>query len=663
MSDKTPSLPVSSDLSALADDYEILGELDSPGTARSYIARRKGDSSKRRDDQRDVLIEVVSTPAGDEANALSHLAADTQLLARLPHRRLIPIIEGRWLGADAFAVVRQRIADPSLAQRLATGEEFTNPRIAAILREVNGLLEWARGEKVVHRNVTADRLFIEPNTDRVRVAFGVAPIRRIHHSDADDDARTIATLAVAMLTGEQDPAAYEGKTLADLRPDLPERLAEATASLLDEGTAGTVDDVAAYLALIGMADPIAAGESERERIRAEILEEQHVEREKLAGERAVLEREIADEREKLAAEQATLEREIAEEREKLAAERASLEREIAGERERLEEERTELQRAVAEMRVELQRAVAEEREQLVARRAELERGVAAQRAELERAAAEDRQRLDELRAELRRAGELEIEKKRQAALEDITDSEVTLDQGALATPVFTAPAIAPLAPLVFEDDSPVMRDDEIDFAPVREEPAPADVSSDRVPDATGTASRRGSGLLTGTIAALVAILVASATVLARRDAGEPAPAIARPATKAPAAPVPAPAAPVVARTDTPAVAAPVAESSAAQAARWLDSLRSVYPVTASRPRPAPSVADSASRRAATTVPTRDLTIQRAGLPARDSAPRGRDTTLRRPAMSLADSLFNFREPVPLRRDSVVRRDTSARPPL
>src|SRR4051812_26394200 len=195
------------DLSLLAPDYEIVGELDDVEGSTTYIATRKGDGTKRRDDQTGVLITVVTTPEGDEANALSHLAADTRLLVHSPHRRLVPVLDGRWLGEDAFAVVTQRTTDPSLSQRLATGETFTNPRIAAILREVNGLLEWARDAKIVHRAISASRLYLEPKTDRVRVSFSIAPIQRLHRSDAQDDARTIARLAMAMLTGEEDPRA------------------------------------------------------------------------------------------------------------------------------------------------------------------------------------------------------------------------------------------------------------------------------------------------------------------------------------------------------------------------------------------------------------------------------------------------------------------------
>ena len=464
----------SPDLSALNDDYDVVGEITGTGDAHSYIATRKGEGTKRRDDQTGVVITVVTTPEGDEANALTHLAADTQLLARTAHRRLVPIIEGRWIGDDAYAVVTQRITDPSLAQKLATGEAFSNPRIAAILRDVNSLLEWAREQKVVHRNITVDRVFLEPKTDRVRVSFAIAPIKRLHQSDADDDARTIAKLAMAMLTGEVDPQAYEGQSLTELRPDLPEQLDATIHALLSEKRTNNAADLPAFLAMIGMADPLAQGETERDRIRAEILEEQRAEREKLASERATFEAEMATGR-------ANFEREMELEREKVAAHRADLERAAEAERARLEKERADLERAVTTERDKLQRALTDERAALAATHAALERAAAEQRAEVERVAALDRQRIEELRAEIRREGELEVEKKRQTALEDISDDTATYDRAELATPLFIPPVNVPLEPLMFSDDTPVMQDEEITFAPTREEATPIAMPEEEAP--------------------------------------------------------------------------------------------------------------------------------------------------------------------------------------
>lgn len=463
------------DLTALEADFDIVGELGSTGDARVLIASRKGSSPKRRDDESAVVIEVVGVPEGDEGNALSHLAADTKRLSATAHRRLVRVLDGRWLGERAFAVIRERVTDPTLAQLLATGERFSNPRIAAILREVNGLLEWAREQMLTHRAITPDRIYLEPKTDRVRVAFAASAIPRLQGTDpAATDARTIARLAAAMLAGIAKPRSDDVVHLAERRPDLPDQLINATRSLF-EGIPGI--EVAAYLALIGMADPLAAGETEAERIREEILAEQLTEREKFAIERARLEKAIDEQRqtlerettaereamsrdltaaeEAMARERAELLDQLESERQAMAGDKEALLGELASEREamarQLETERATMAReleseraTMARERDELLRVQAQERAALVARREELERAAAEQRAQLERAAMEDRRRIDALREELKRAGELEIEKKRQAALEEITDTESELDESAYATPAFQAPAIVPL---------------------------------------------------------------------------------------------------------------------------------------------------------------------------------------------------------------------------
>ena len=421
------------DLSALTGDFDIVGELGGRGRTQYLIATRKTPAGKRRQDTDRVLVEIVRSPEGDESHALDHLASDTKLLSGLRHRRMVSIVEGRWLGADTFAVIREYVDDPSVADLLARGDTFTNTRIAAILREVHGVLQWAREQDVVHRHVTPDRLFLEPTSDRVRVTFGAGPLQRVRTTDpTTEDVITVVRLAVAMLTGGISEEEAEGKSVAELRPDLPDRLFEETERLLNEPA--TDAELTLYLALIGMADPVAEGETERDRIRAELVEEQRVEREKLAAERADLDRLVAEERQKLANEGEEL-------RAAFAQERAKLEREYAAE-----------QRLLAAERAEMQRIIAAERAELLAKREAMQRELDARIAEIERAAAADRVRLEALREQIQRAGEAELERKRALALEDLDDAEIRLHTGKYATPTFMAPELAPFPKLVFERD-------------------------------------------------------------------------------------------------------------------------------------------------------------------------------------------------------------------
>ena len=619
MSETKPSSP---DLSTLATDYEIVGEVGGPRDERTFMANRKDAGAKRRDDQTGVLISVVTSPAGDEGNALSHLAADTKLLAGSVHRRLMPVIDGRWLGADAFAVVTQRTTDPTLSQKLATGERFTTTRVAAILREVNGLLEWAREHNIVHRTVRADRIFLEPKTDRVRVSFGVAPIQRLQQTDAPtEDARTIVRLAMAMLTGIEDPAAHSGQRLAELRPELPERLRDATADLLEDKHAHTAADVNAYLALIGMADPLYAGETEASRIRAEVLEEQRVEREKLAAERAEFERVMAEER-------ATFAKLMADERAQYAQQKAD---ELAAYEKLKSDEHTAFERLktnerdrAAREKTELQRAVEAERAALVAKRAELERVVADQRKELERVAADDRRRIEALRVELKAAGELEIEKKRDAALDEVTDAESTLDSEELTAPLFAGPVLMPIEALTFDDDNALMRDEEIVDEPVPVVEMTPVGAAEAATVATIARPTRKKWIVPAVFAALVAALGVSAIALsARRTPTQPA---AAPVVKPAVAQTPVVTPPVsIVPLPTPAA---VIDSSAGAAARAVDSVKARLALAMPKPKPKRIV---------------------------------RDSTARRDTSSTGDTVPLFRDASQRKRDPAAKKDTLVRP--
>jgi hypothetical protein len=484
-------------LTALADDFDIVGELGgAPGT-RFLIATRKTVDGKRRDDSGRVIIEIVRSPEGDESHALDHVASDTKLLSSLRHRRLVPILEGRWVGDDAFAVVREQVDDPTVADLLERGDPFTNVRTAAILREVHGLLQWAREHDVVHRRVTPDRVFLEPTSDRVRVEFAAGPLQRVRAIDATtEDVQTVVRLAVAMLSGSRSDET-EGQSFAELRPDLPERLHEETARLLGEPASD--HDLTLYLALIGMADPVAEGETERDRIRAEVLEEQRVEREKLANERAELGRHMEEERRKLIAEGEEL-------RGAFEKEKANLEREFAA-----------AQRLIAAERTEMQRIITEERAELARKRDALERTVKERIAEIEKAAEADRATIEALRERIQKAGEEELEKKRAAALEELDDSEIKLNTGRYATPRFVEPQLEPFPQLAFRRNEHTAEKKLIEAPKVDEEPALVVGMVERLKSPQQTTREWKRWAVRGGIAAVILITAGSAMMIESRS--------------------------------------------------------------------------------------------------------------------------------------------------
>ena len=322
------TMPETMDLAPLAERYDVIGELGGRRDARTILARR-------RDTGEDVVVSVVRPPSGDEGNALSHFASDAQRLASQSHRNLVRVLEARWLEDDALAVVRERVPFPTLEDLLVRRDEgFSCPRVALILQEVNAALEWARGERIVHRAVDPASIHVEPGSDRVLVAFAPRALPRVDMPGAEDDARTIATLARAMLTRSVADPERDQIPLRELRPGLPDRLVDQTDAILALAPHDKAPDMSEYIAVVAMSDDLKRAETECKVTTAKLLEEERLAREKIDAERQATERAAAEqarlfqlERDEFAKEREEILAELQKQREALERERALLARE------------------------------------------------------------------------------------------------------------------------------------------------------------------------------------------------------------------------------------------------------------------------------------------------------------------------------------------------
>jgi hypothetical protein len=325
------------DLGALEQRYEVEGELRGDPNSRRLIGRR-------RDSGTEVTITVATVEHSAGNNALAHYASDAQTLMRVSHPRLARVLEGRWTGADAFAVVTERIHGTTLHELLSSGTRLPNPRIAALLHEVNDVLAWARSQGVVHRGVTAETLMFERESQAARMTLGLTPIPLEGLPDAAADARTIGTLAWAMLAGR----AYTPETpdsLRDLRRDLAQRVIDETTAMVNHSAHDGPPDVERFLSVIAMGDVLREGELEIARMQADMVEERRVERVRLEAEaRAHADRAEALEA-RLRKERAEFERHIKREEARIASDQ----QQVAVERSQFEQERSQFTRRVIEL--------------------------------------------------------------------------------------------------------------------------------------------------------------------------------------------------------------------------------------------------------------------------------------------------------------------------
>jgi uncharacterized protein YecT (DUF1311 family) len=180
-------------LNKLDRNYQILTELHRDGVSRTYLARHLGVN-------RDVTITVVG--AGDTNDAaLPHLASDARLLTAMRHPNIVPVIEGIWLDARTFAVVRARIRGSRVDQLIGKNGALPVGQVATTIQTVHDALSWARNNGIVHRRVTPSSVMFQQGNQRVMLTLELAPFIRGAIPDECDDVRTIGVLASDMMLG------------------------------------------------------------------------------------------------------------------------------------------------------------------------------------------------------------------------------------------------------------------------------------------------------------------------------------------------------------------------------------------------------------------------------------------------------------------------------
>ncbi|MGH7616088.1 MAG: hypothetical protein ACREPM_02550, partial [Gemmatimonadaceae bacterium] len=331
------------DLRPLEDSYRIVGELRvSDGTQRFMATRVQGGAP--------VMISVFASPiASDDPdnNELSHFAADAKQLAALHHPTILQVLDGRWVG-DRFALVTERTSGRTLQDELDRHTEFRNPRIAMVLQDIWSAIEIAREQGVVHRWVTPDSVYFDPNSKRVVVVLSPAPIPMTGVPGAAADARTIGTLAWAMLTGAHFEPAKANAKLAELAPNLATRVVDVVNQLIHtEGKDAAAPDVPTALGIIAAGDVLKQGEIEIQAMKEEYEERHRQELEKCENHRVEVEQYAAEQASIIADERASLERLATEQSDALASERVEIERFMKSREERMVSLRLDLERQAA----------------------------------------------------------------------------------------------------------------------------------------------------------------------------------------------------------------------------------------------------------------------------------------------------------------------------
>ncbi len=232
----------------------MIGELRGPTGVRRFVAVRN-------DNHGEVLIDVIKV-SDAVGNDLAHFASDVQLRSTMSHPKVPPILEGRWLDANGYACVSERIKGDTLQERLDRGDRPGTAEVATILNDVKAVLDWARAGGIVHRGVSPDSIIIEQDTNRLLVTLTPTPIPLAGLPGEVADARTLGALAWSLFTGRRFVDDDTRPPLGELCPNLAARVADATERILRARGGDRAPDAAAFIGIVAVGDVLKQAEVE-----------------------------------------------------------------------------------------------------------------------------------------------------------------------------------------------------------------------------------------------------------------------------------------------------------------------------------------------------------------------------------------------------------------
>jgi serine/threonine protein kinase len=280
---------------ATAGEYEIKGELGHGGMASVFLAHEIALDRK-------VAIKVMSPALFSTAGMVERFKREARTSASLSHPHIIPIFAVRESPEIVYFVMKF-IEGRSLESIVHQLGQMPIPLVQAILYQVGSALGYAHRRGVVHRDVKPANIMIDADGWSVVTDFGIAKVAE--SKGLTQTGATIGTpsymspeqcAAKTELTGASDQyslgvVAYEmlagqlpfqaettvgllfahvhetPPSIADIRPDIPEHIADAVMRMLAKEPEERWPDIETAVGALGGA-PIAHDDP----IRAQLVE-------------------------------------------------------------------------------------------------------------------------------------------------------------------------------------------------------------------------------------------------------------------------------------------------------------------------------------------------------------------------------------------------------
>ena len=159
----------SEDLQVFEDRYEIIEELGRGGMGIVYKAYD-------RELEMNVAIKVLPDELTNSKRAITDLKREAKLAMQLRHPNIAALYHFAHSGETKFLVM-ELLEGQSLEDRLQEKEVLDLEEVQIIAKQLASALDYAHGEKVVHRDIKPDNIFLHIKNDdeEVRIMdFGIA---------------------------------------------------------------------------------------------------------------------------------------------------------------------------------------------------------------------------------------------------------------------------------------------------------------------------------------------------------------------------------------------------------------------------------------------------------------------------------------------------------
>ena len=145
--------------------YQITAVLGRGGMATVYLARQTSMD-------RDVAIKVMARELADDEQFIARFQHEAQVIARLQHPHILPVIDFGREGKNIYIVMRL-VRGGSLDDRLKSGP-LDLPLASRMLSQIASALTFAHEQGIIHRDLKPNNVLLDERDNVYLTDFGIA---------------------------------------------------------------------------------------------------------------------------------------------------------------------------------------------------------------------------------------------------------------------------------------------------------------------------------------------------------------------------------------------------------------------------------------------------------------------------------------------------------